>query len=138
MVYHLLISTQKDDPNPECARAESTNYDAALATLLEQNLAGMMEMLFAIQRFCNEIGFPKVGTEGLIQAMFRSVYKFDLVNEDAFSKWKDDESPSVRLESKRQLFKPWASLTGWKKTMKKVKKKKNMKSRKGIQEEDNV
>eukprot|EP00979_Chaetoceros_neogracilis_P002890 scaffold479_cov123-Chaetoceros_neogracile.AAC.2 len=78
LVYHLLISTQKDDPNPECARAESTNYDAALATLLEENLAGMMEMLFAIQRFCNEIGFPKVGTEGLIQAMFRSVYKFDL------------------------------------------------------------
>jgi len=93
LVYHLLISTQKDDPNPECAWAESTNYGAALATLVEENTAGMMEVLFAIQRFCNEIGFPKVGTEGLIQAMFRSVYKFDLVDEDAFSEWKDDESP---------------------------------------------
>jgi len=41
---------------------------------------------------------------------------------------------SVRLESKRQSFKPWAGLTGWKRTTKKVKKK-NMKSRKGIQEE---
>jgi hypothetical protein len=81
LVYHLLISTQKDDPNPECAWAESTNYGAALVTLREENLAGMMEVLFAIQGFCNDIGFPKVGTEGLIQAMFRSVYKFDLVNE---------------------------------------------------------
>jgi len=80
LVYHLLVSTQKNDPNPECVWAESTNYGAALATLLEENLASMMEVLFAIQRFCNDIGFPKVGTEGLIQAMFRSVYKFDLVN----------------------------------------------------------
>jgi len=93
LVYHLLISTQKDDPNPECLWAESANYGAALVALVEDNLAGMMEVLFAIQRFCNEIGFPKVGSEGLIQAMFRNVYKFDLVDEDAFSEWKDDESP---------------------------------------------
>jgi hypothetical protein len=44
---------------------------------------------------------------------------------------------SVRLERERQSFKPWTGLTGWKRTTKKAKKR-NMKSKKSIQEESNV
>lgn len=93
LVFHLLMTTQKDDPNPECPWAEPANYGAALASLVADNLAGMMEVLFAIQRFCLEIGFPKSGDEGLVQAMFRNMYKFDLADDEAFSEWKEDESP---------------------------------------------
>ena len=93
LVYHLLITTQKEDPKPDCAWAEAANYGAAIASLVEENLVGMKGALFAIQRFCHLIGFPKIGNEGLIQSMFRNVYKFDLADEDAFSEWKDDESP---------------------------------------------
>lgn len=93
LVFHLLINSQKDDPNPACPWAESNNYGAALASLVEDDANAMIEVLFAIQRFCNSIGFPKIENEGLIQAMFRNMYKFDLADEEAFSDWKDDESP---------------------------------------------
>jgi len=92
LVFHLLITTQKDDPNPQCPWAEPAKYGTALSSLVEDNVIGMTEILFAIQRFCNEIGFPKIGSEGLIQAMFRNMYKFDLADDEAFSMWKDDES----------------------------------------------
>lgn len=93
LVFHLLINTQKDDPNPLCPWAESNNYGAALTSLVEDDSYAMIEVLFAIQRFCNCIGFPKIKNEGLIQAMFRNMYKYDLADEEAFSDWKDDESP---------------------------------------------
>jgi len=93
LVYHLLISKQRGDPSPDCPWAEQANFGAALASLVSENLSAMMEILFAIQRFCNEIGFPKINNEGLIQAMFRNMYKFDLADEDAFVEWKDNESP---------------------------------------------
>ena len=94
LVYHLLITTQKEDPKPDCTWAEAANYGAALASLVEENSVGMKGVLFAVQRFCHAIGFPKIGNEGLIQSMFRNMYKFDLADEDAFSEWKDDESPA--------------------------------------------
>jgi hypothetical protein len=93
LVYHLLVKTQSDDPDVDCAWADQANYGAALTSLVDDNLSAMMEILFAIQRFCDKIGFPKIGSEGLIQAMFRSMYKFDLADEEAFAEWKDDEKP---------------------------------------------
>jgi len=36
--------------------------------------------------------FPKINGEYLVQAMFRSVYKFNLADLEAFYKWKEDES----------------------------------------------
>merc|ERR1712087_538959 len=53
----------------------------------------MGEVLWGIQKFCNAIGFPKVKDEGVIQSMFRCMYKYDLAEEDAFLEWKEDESP---------------------------------------------
>lgn len=93
LVYALLSEKEKAEPNPECLWAESGNYGTALVSLVEDNLSAMMEVLFAIQRFCVDIGFPKINGEALIQAMFRAMYKFDLADEEAFSEWKDDESP---------------------------------------------
>ena len=93
LVYHLLVKTQKDDPNPECTWAQQENFGAALSSLVEENSSAMMQILFAIQSFCHDIGFPKLGNEGLVQAMFRNMYKFDLADEEAFEQWKDDESP---------------------------------------------
>ena len=92
LVFHLLKTTQKDDPSPECTWAEQSNYGAALASLVGDNSDAMIEVLFAIQRFCSDIGFPKINNEGLVQSMFRNMYKFDLADEDAFAEWKDDES----------------------------------------------
>eukprot|EP01083_Nonionella_stella_P102022 289890_1 len=53
-----------------------------------------MEVLFAIQRFCVVVKFPRVNGEYIIQAIFRAMYKFDLADEEAFSEWREDESPA--------------------------------------------
>eukprot|EP01083_Nonionella_stella_P068469 181779_1 len=92
LVFHLLMETQKDEPNPECTWADASNQGTALAAMVEDNVSAMTEVLFAIQRFCVEIKFPRVGGEYLVQAMFRNMYKFDLADEDAFEQWRDDES----------------------------------------------
>jgi hypothetical protein len=104
LVFHLLMTTQKDDPNPQCPWAEPDKYGNALSSLVEDNVVGMTEILFAIQRFCNEIGFPKIGSEGLIQAMFRNMYKFDLADDEAFSMWKDDESPEREIGKGKSII----------------------------------
>ncbi len=60
--------------------------------MVEDDVSARPQVLFAIQRFCVEIKFPRVGGEYLVQAMFRNMYKFDLADEDAFEQWRDDES----------------------------------------------
>lgn len=92
LVYHLLVETQGKNPNPDCPWAESDNYGAGLLSLVSDNVHGMMEVLWGIQKFCDNEGFPKVGDEYLVQAMFRSMYKHDLVDDEAFAEWKEDES----------------------------------------------
>jgi len=51
-----------------------------------------MQILWAIQKYCDKLGFPKLDDEYVVQAMFRSMYKFDLALDDAFAEWKEDES----------------------------------------------
>lgn len=38
------------------------------------------------------MGFPKINEEYVVQCMFRSMYKYDLAEADAFAEWKEDES----------------------------------------------
>ena len=92
LVFHLLVETQSKNPDPDCAWAEPSKYGTALLSLVEENVGGMMEVLWGIQKFCDKEGFPKIGEEYLVQAMFRSMYKYDLADDEAFELWKEDES----------------------------------------------
>ena len=51
-----------------------------------------MQVLWAIQKYCDSLSFPKINDEYLIQAMFRAMYKYDLTEPGAFDLWKEDES----------------------------------------------
>jgi hypothetical protein len=93
LVFTLLTETEKLNPDIECAWAEKGKYGAALVSLVEDDLIKQMEVLVGIQKYCDKMGFPKLNEEYIVQAMFRSMYKFDLADEDAFEMWKDDESP---------------------------------------------
>jgi hypothetical protein len=62
-------------------------------SLVEDDLLKQMEVLFAIQKYCDNIGFPKLDDEYVVQAMFRSMYKYDLADDETFALWKEDESP---------------------------------------------
>lgn len=92
LVHHLLLTTQKENPDADCAWAEPSKYGTALLSLVSDNLVKQMEILFGIQRFCYDVKFPRVNNEGLVQAMFRGMYKFDLAEPEAFDAWKEDES----------------------------------------------
>jgi hypothetical protein len=59
---------------------------------VEDKANEQMQVLWAIQKHCDSISFPKVDDEYLIQSMFRAMYKYDLTEPGAFDLWKDDES----------------------------------------------
>ena len=92
LVFELLMENERLNPNPECLWAEADKFGAALMTLVEDNLIAQMEVLWGIQTYCDKLGFPKLNDESICQAMFRSMYKFDLATTDAFFEWKEDES----------------------------------------------
>ena len=93
LVFTLLTEKEKSAPDLECAWAEPKNYGIALLSLVEDDLLKQMEVLFAIQKYCDTIGFPKLNDEYVVQAMFRSMYKYDLADDETFALWKEDESP---------------------------------------------
>jgi len=92
-VYCLLTEIEKKNPSPDCEWAEPAKFGAALLYQVEDNLNAQCQVLWAIQKYCDDLGFPKLGSEYVIQAMFRSMYKHDLALDEAFEVWKEDESP---------------------------------------------
>jgi len=92
LIYHLLTEKEQKNPNPECPWAEPSQYGAALLSLVEDKAYEQMQVLWAIQKYCDSIGFPKLKDEYVVQTMFRAMYKYDLAEAGAFDEWKEDES----------------------------------------------
>jgi hypothetical protein len=92
LVLTMLHEREKLNPDPECAWAATSKYGAALLELVEDDLFNQMQILWAIQSYCDKLGFPKLDGESIVQSMFRSMYKFDLATDEAFAEWKEDES----------------------------------------------
>lgn len=92
LVARILTEREKKNPDIECGWAMKETFGEALLSLVEDDTGKQMEVLWAIQKYCDGIGFPKIDDEYLVQGMFRSMYKYDLTLDDAFSEWKDDES----------------------------------------------
>jgi len=92
LLMHFLKEKESKNPDMDCGWAETEKYGAALVSLVEDNLNGQMQVLWAIQKFCDGEGFPKIKEEYLVQAMFRAMYKFDLAEDEAYLEWKEDES----------------------------------------------
>lgn len=91
LIFHLL-SENKDSPDPECFWASPEKYGTALVSLVAEKGNEQMQVLWALQKFCDSVSFPKINDEYLIQSMFRAMYKYDLAEPGAFEVWKDDES----------------------------------------------
>jgi hypothetical protein len=92
IIFELLDKVEKLNPNPECLWAGPDKYGAALLALTEDDIVNQMHVLWGIQFYCDKMGFPKIDEEYLVQSMFRAMYKYDLVEEDAFMEWKEDET----------------------------------------------
>ena len=92
LLFHMLKTQEKLNPDPNCGWAEPSKYGAALQYLIEENLYNQMQILWAIQLYCESLGFPKLDGESVVQSMFRAMYKYDLAEADSFIEWKEDES----------------------------------------------
>lgn len=92
LVFHLLSEKEQKNPNPECPWAEPAQYGSALLSLVQDKGYEQMQVLWAIQKYCDSIGFPKFNDEYVVQSMFRAMYKYDITEPGAFDEWKEDES----------------------------------------------
>jgi hypothetical protein len=93
LVCELLLSQENyQTPDLNCPWAQPDKFGAALLALVEDNIKNQIGVLVGIQFYCDTIGFPRLGEEAVVQAMFRAMYKYDLAEADAFLEWKEDES----------------------------------------------
>ena len=92
LLFHMLKSQEKLNPDPHCGWAEQSKYGAALLYLIAEDINNQMQVLWAIQLYCDTLGFPKLDGESVVQSMFRAMYKYDLADATSFIEWKDDES----------------------------------------------
>jgi eIF4-gamma/eIF5/eIF2-epsilon len=92
LLKYFLIEHEKLNPDPNCAWAERNQYGAALVSIVDDDLFKQMQVLWAIQEYCDGLGFPLYNNESVVQSMFRSMYKYDLAEGQAFKEWKEDES----------------------------------------------
>lgn len=92
LLFAFLEDHEKLNPDVSCAWAGADKYGAALVALVEDDLLKQVDVLFAIQKYCDKLGMPKLDGEYVIQAMFRAMYQFDLASDEAFEMWKEDES----------------------------------------------
>lgn len=55
-----------------------------------------VSLLYGVQRFYSDIEFPK-NDKGvpMMQSVFYSLYNDDIVEEDGFQEWRDDEDESI-------------------------------------------
>jgi eIF4-gamma/eIF5/eIF2-epsilon len=104
LVLAMLNEKEKSQPDPECAWADPDKYGSALLDLIDEDVNRQMQVLWAIQAFCDDIGFPKIKDEYLVQSMFRAMYKFDLAGDDAFSEWKEDFSEAHDKGKKKAVI----------------------------------
>jgi hypothetical protein len=93
IIFHLLTKKEKLNPDVECGWAEPEKYGAALLSLVQDDVWKQADVLFGVQKYCDQLGMPKLDDEYVIQAMFRSMYKYDIAGDEAFAMWKEDESP---------------------------------------------
>jgi hypothetical protein len=94
LIFHMLKNNEKLNPDPNCEWAEPSKYGAAILFLIDDDLHNQIQILWAIQFYCESIGFPKIDGESVVQSMNRAMYKYDLADADAFIEWKEDESDS--------------------------------------------
>jgi hypothetical protein len=92
LIKYFLVEHEKLNPDPDCAWAERDQYGAALVSIVDDDMFKQMQVLWAIQEYCDGLGFPSYNDESVVQSMFRSMYKYDLAEGQAFDAWKEDES----------------------------------------------
>lgn len=85
----LLKAALIGNTTPEDMKwAAKDEFGAALTALSEGSTEQQIGIIYAVVAKCHEMGFPKVGTQAVVQAIFMGMYNADICEEDAFVEWK--------------------------------------------------
>ena len=72
---------------------EPPAFGGALAATLAGHKDAQLAVLYKVQAHLHEIGYPKTadGKENVSQQWFKMLYTFDVIEEDAFEAWRDED-----------------------------------------------
>lgn len=96
LLYEMLKETQKKNPDTKCEWAKPEKWGTALVALCnfpgadETNV--QMQYCWAVQKYCNGIGFPKLGDEAIVVSILKGLYRYDIALMDAQLEYQEDES----------------------------------------------
>lgn len=103
LVYSYLKEVEGRNPDIECKWASKEERGDALLSLVADDIMGQVQILWAVQRYCDWLGFPKLNNEYLVQTMFTNMYKYDLADGESFDAWKEDDSDEHEVGKQKCL-----------------------------------
>ena len=90
-----ILATEADVQGLKWSMNEA--YGAALGALARDSVKDQVSTLYAVQKYCHANKFPKIGAKktSLIQMMFQVLYKYEIISEEGFAAWRDDEEEDL-------------------------------------------
>jgi len=85
-------------------------YGMALLGLLRGNVEDQKEAVYAVQRVVEGRGYPKVPKDGgdpLLEKLFHGLYGADVLDENAFTGWRDDDREEGNKRKAVVQTTPW-------------------------------
>jgi translation initiation factor 4G len=82
----LIMGSSDIDKENEAEKDMIRDFKPVLKTFLKGSIVLQLSCIYALQVFCHEQGFPK----GLMLRWFMALYENDVIEEQAFLKWKED------------------------------------------------
>ncbi|GMI06066.1 hypothetical protein TrVE_jg5705 [Triparma verrucosa] len=93
-LLYAVLSEKRRAPEDEvkCTWGADEAYGAALTFLTEDdNVANQVQLCYAVQYHCNDLGFPKLNGDSVFVSLLKGLYKFDFAEAEAQLLYKDDE-----------------------------------------------
>lgn len=103
----VLGAQASDDALASLGWLAGAAYGPALKALLAGDAADQKEAVYAVQRVCEARGYPKVGDDPLIEKLFHGLYGADILDEAAFTGWRDDDREEGNKRKAVVQTTPW-------------------------------
>lgn len=85
------LSAQPDKRQTEAERELVDKFKLVFKPFVQDNSKLQLSAVYALQVFCHDLGFPK----GLLLRSFVNFYELDIMDEQAYLKWKEDVNDSL-------------------------------------------
>ena len=103
----VLAAQASDEALAGLAWLAGAAYGPALKALLAGDAADQKEAVYAVQRAVEARGYPKVGDDPLLEKLFHGLYGADILDEAAFTGWRDDDREEGNKRKAVVQTTPW-------------------------------